>query len=164
MGTEARLTERDRHDADATATLLVPQSLGPGTIYSPTVDMSDYARVVFEILGGPAGATGDTIIISVQESLTAQAAQDGPTASSRALASGAKITTLPATAGAGFATRDDLWLITVQAEELDVDAYFRYLQLKVVTTGTSWMIAAKAVRSIAAYEPVAVTNVTEIAT
>lgn len=161
MGTEARLYEQDRHDGDATATLLRPQTLGPGTVYSPTVDMQGFDRVIFEILGGAAGATGDTIIISAQESLTAQAAQDGPTASSRVLASGAKITTLPATAGAGFAARNDLWLITVIAEELDADAYYRYLQLKVVTTGTSWLIGAKAVRSVAHYQPVARTNVTE---
>lgn len=167
MGAERALYERDRHDGDViaevgTACIFVPADHVAVTRYSATVNMQGHDRVLFEILGGAAGATGDTIIISVQEA-TAEGAEGAVAAAgSRALASGAKITTLPATAGAGFATRNDLWLIEVRSEEMDVDNLFNFLQLKVVTTGTGWVVGAVAQRSIASYEPVATTNVTEV--
>ena len=67
------------------------------------------------------------------------------------------------TSGSGYATLNQKWLIEVRAEEMDVDAGFRYLLLSyAISGGDTWLLAIEAVRSWYSYEPVAQTNATEV--
>jgi len=58
---------------------------------------------------------------------------------------------------------DNLWYIHVDVSELDVDLYFAYIQLQItVSQGDSVYLAALCERESRVFEPVPVTNVTEI--
>jgi len=67
------------------------------------------------------------------------------------------------TAGAGFATLNDVWLLEVRAEEMDVNNAFGFLLLSItVSAGDTWLLGAVALRDVRGYEPVPTTNVTEV--
>jgi len=153
---EDSLIERDRHDGDAVACLLAPQTLAAGATNTPTISMRGYDRALFSILGGAANDATATLTILVQQCNTAAAG--GP----KVLAGlyGTK-TFGPVTSGAGFATLNQKWLIEVSTEEMDVDAGFDWLRLVItVSTADTWLVAVEAQRSGADYEPVARTNIT----
>lgn len=155
---EDSLIERDRHDGDAVACLLAPQALGVGTIYTPTVSTRGYDRVLFSILGGAATDATGTLNVVVQQCNTAGGG--GP----KVLAGlyGTKAITA-VTAGTGYATLNQKWLIEVSTEEMDVDAGFDWLRLGIaVGVAGTWLIAVEAQRSGADYEPVAHTNITQV--
>lgn len=177
MGSERALYEKVRFDADSQGCLMEPQQLAPATVYTPTIDMGgvpgaaavrheSYDEVVFCIQVGAAAAGTTTLDVEALESLTAAAAQ-GPagTASAKTFASGVKqITQL--VAGDDFATLNKKILLHARADELDVDLFFRYIQLKVTVGGpaATLLLAIEADRTIASDEPVTTTNIQEIAT
>jgi len=157
---ERHLFERDRHDGDAVACLLEPQTLAAGVATTPTVHMQGFDHVIFEVLGGAANDATATLDIVVHQ--CTQAADAGADAKVLAGNYGTKAIT-QVTSGAGFATLNDLWLLEVKTEEMDVDGGFDFLLLSyTVSAADTWLLAIKAMRGLASYEPVATTNVTEI--
>ena len=160
MGAERSLVERDRHDGDAVACLLEPQVVAAGTSTTPTVSMRGYDRCLFSILGGAANDGTATLDIVVHQ--CTQAADAGADAKVLAGLYGSKAIT-QVTSGTDFATLNQKWLIEVSTEEMDVDANFDFLLLSItVSTADTWTLAVEAQRSGADYEPVAVTNITEV--
>lgn len=175
MGAERTLYERVRFDGDAVACLVQPQVVTAGSTWTPTIDMGgvpgaaavrheSYDEVVFCIMVGAAQASTCTLDVEALESLTAQAAINGPTASARTFASGAKaIGTL--TAGTGYAALNLKYLIFCRADELDVDNLYRYIQLHIDVGGAdgeTFLLAVEADRSTASDEAVTSTNIAEI--
>lgn len=157
---ERHLFERDRHDGDLVACILEPQTLTAGVTTTATVNMQGFDRCLFEVLGGAANASPTTLDIVVHQ--CTQAADAGADAKVLAGNYGTKAIT-QVTAGAGFATLNDLWLLEVKTEEMDVDGGFEFLLLSItVSAADTWVLGVKAMRAIASYEPVAVTNVTEV--
>lgn len=158
--TERSLVERDRHDGDAVACLLAPVVHAAGTFTTPTVSMRGYDRCLFSVLGGAANDDAATLDIVVHQ--CTQAADAGTDAKVLAGLYGTKaITTV--TSGTDFATLNQKWLIEVSTEEMDVDANFDFLLLSItISTADTWAIAVEAQRSGADYEPVAVTNITQV--
>ena len=154
---EVSLIERDRHDGDAVACLVAPQTLAAGATSTPTISMRGYDRALFSILGGAANDGTATLTMLVQQCDAAAAS-----GTNKVLAGlyGTK-SIGPITSGAGFATLNQKWLIEVSAEEMDVDAGFDWLRLVVtVSTADTWLVAVEAQRSGADYEPVSRTNIT----
>ena len=155
---EDSLIERDRHDGDAVACLLRPQALAVGTTNTPTVSMRGYDRVLFSILGGAETDGTGTLNAVVQQCNTAA----GGGAKVLAGLYGSKAIT-QVTAGTNYAGLNQKWLIEVSTEEMDVDNRFDWLRLAItVAVAGTWMIAVEAQRSGADYEPVAVTNITQV--
>lgn len=159
MGAERSLIERDRHDGDAVACLIAPQALAAGANNTPTVTMRGYERCLFCILGGAANDNAATLDVVVQQCDAAAAS-----GTNKVLAGlyGTKAIT-QVTSGTGYAALNQKWLIEVATEEMDVDNGFDWLRLVItVSTDDTWMIAVEAQRSIADYEPVATTNITQV--
>jgi len=153
--------EQLRLDGDAVACILEPQTLAAGASNSATVDMSGHRRCLFIVMGGAANDANATLTVLVQQ--CTQAADAGGDAKVLAGKRGTKITALPAAAGAGFATRNDLWLLEVRAEEMDVNNAFAFLRLVfTVSAQDTWIVGAVAGRDVSAYKPVEDDNVTEI--
>jgi len=173
VGTERKMTERDRYTADydtvetdgpapeAGPCLLPPINLVAGTYYTPTVDMQGYEKCLFDILGGAALDAGSTLAITVLQSTTPVATYT-QAASAKVLAglAGSKFIADDGSGGdysySGyyFYKMNRKWLIEVDVEEMDVDNLFRYLQLEIiVSSGDEWMLAIEAIRSVASYEP-----------
>ena len=156
---EDSLIERDRHDGDAVACVLEPQTLAAGTATTPTICMRGYDRVLFIIQGGAANDANATLDAVVHQ--CTQAADAGADAKVLAGLYGSKAIT-QVTAGAGFATLNQKWLIEVSTEEMDVDANYDYLLVSyTVSTADTWLLAIDTERSGADYEPVATTNITQ---
>ena len=154
--------EQLRLDGDAIACILPPgTALAAGANNTATVDMSGHRRCLFIVSGGPANDAAAVLSILVQQ--CTQAANAGADAKVLAGKRGTKITALPAVAGAGFATRNDLWLLEVRAEEMDVNNQFAFLRLVItVSAQDTWYVNAVAGRDVSAYKPVEDDNVTEI--
>jgi hypothetical protein len=159
MGAERSLIEKDRHDGDAVACSLAPQNLTAGVTTTPTVTMSGYERCLWCILGGAAADANATLDIVVHQ--CTQANDAGADAKVLAGLYGTKAIT-QVTAGTGYAALNQKWLIEVATEEMDVDNGFIYLLLSItVSAADTWYLAVEAQRSIADYEPVATTNITQ---
>jgi hypothetical protein len=165
---EDSLIERDRHDGDAVACLIEPQTLTAGVTTTPTIFMGGrvaaprgggYDRALFCILGGAANDAAATLDVVVHQ--CTQANDGGADAKVLAGLYGSKAIT-QVTAGTGYAALNQKWLIEVSTEEMDLDAYFCYLLLSItVSTADTWLLAVEAQRSGAAYEAVATTNITQ---
>jgi len=165
---ENSLIERDRHDGDAVACLVAPQTVAAGTFTTPTIFMGGrvaaprgggYDRALFYIQGGAANDATATLDAVVHQ--CTQAADAGADAKVLAGLYGSKAIT-QVTSGAGFATLNQKWLIEVSAEEMDLDNGFCYLLISyTVSAADTWLLAIGAQRSGAAYEPVARTNITQ---
>lgn len=188
MGTERKMTERDRYtsDHDTVETHGPPPGVGPCLLapqtltavgspyYTPTIDMKGYEKCLFDILGGVADDADCSLAIRVLQSTTASATlAAAPTASAKALSglAGSKRITDSALgnysySGYYFYKMNRKWLIEVDVEEMDVDALFRYLQLEIIVgsegTCTEWVLAIEAIRSLASYEPCPQTNVDQV--
>lgn len=170
---ERQIYERDRHDADAAACLLAPHQAAAGTLYTTTIDMAGFDKVLFCILGGVAGDAGATLAVQVGQATAAVTNPTPPIAAAtgfKALAGslGAKVISDSGTgnysyAGSYYYGANRKWLIHISTEEMDVDNGFRYLQVQyTISAGDTWYLAMEAVRSIAGYEPVATTNITQV--
>jgi len=157
---ERKIYERDRHDGDAVACMLTPQNLGTGVTDTDTVNMQGFDQVLWCLLGGVANDAAATLDAVVMECTQANDAGGDAKVLTGLLGSKAITQFL---ADAAFSVLDDKWLLHVRTEEMDVDAGFNFLFLRItVSAGDSWYLACEAVRSSASYEPVAVTNITEV--
>ena len=190
MGTERKLTERSRYTADydteSTAgpaaqqigpCLLAPQQIPVGgPYYTTVVDVRNYEKALFCILGG--AAIGNTAGLWVEVlQCTAPNVLDpdgegiGVGAKSLAGLSGVKKIQDDATIASGYYgsysgyyyyNMNRKWLIEVDVEEMDVDAGFRYLQVRYEVRTNAWMLAMEVERSLASWEPCPQTNVDEV--
>jgi len=151
---ERKLYEQNRFDTDSIACLIEPQILAAGTTSSIWLGVHSYDRLMFIIQGGAANDATATLDALVRQATSAAGA-------------GAKVITGKAitqvTAGAGFATLNDLWYIHVEPLELDVNGGFSHVQLQVIVSqDDTWYISAVCQRETREYEIVPTTNVTEI--
>lgn len=178
MGTERKMTERDRFTSDYDTIdaggdtgpcLLAPQTLAAGTHYTPTIDMQGFEKVVFDILGGVANDISASLAITVLQSDTAQPWNLIATnAKVMAGLAGSKFISDSADgdysySGYYYYSMNRKWLIEVDVEEMDVDAGFRYLQLRIIVSAEdTWTLGIEAIRSLASYEAVSQTGIDEV--
>lgn len=155
--TEA-IYEAIRIAGDAQACNIQPQALAAGANIGEWVDMSGVRRVCFAVLIGAANDAAATLDINVQQAVDAV----GTGAKALAGVRGAKIA-VQVVAGAGFATRNELTLIEVRAEEMDVNNAFAFLAPVVtVSAGDTWQVGVVPLRTVLTYSPAVTFNVTEI--
>ena len=160
MGAERKIYERDRHDGDAVACLLAPQNLAAPGVDTPTVYMRGFDQVLFCVLGGVANDAQATLDLQVRQCTQANDA-GGDSKVLAGLLGNKAITQM--TADAAFSVLNDKWLLHIRTEEMDVDAGFDYLELRItISAQDTWYLAVEAVRSTASYEPVATTNITQV--
>lgn len=160
MGTERYIYERDRHDGDAVACLLAPVVHAAGTFTTPTIYMRGFDRVLFSVLGGAVDLDTATLDIVVRQ--CTQANNAGADAKVLAGIYGTKAIA-QVTSGTDYASLNQKWLLEIKTEEMDVDNGFDYLLLSItISAGRTWALAVEAIRSVASYEPVAHTNITEV--
>lgn len=149
MDTYQTLLEAARFTGDAEACLLPVQTKAGGATDSAAIDMSGYGSVLFIVPLGAANAADTTITAEVLQS-------DDGGVTSKALAGvrGAKLSAT-ITAGAGFATYNGLILITVRAEEMDINNGYEWLECRLtVSAQDTWITGVIAARYRPNYEPV----------
>ena len=150
---ERVLYELDRFDNDVTATYFEPQLVAAGA--EPTgawLSMLYYDRAMFMLMAGDWTNIGDQLDAQVYQ------ATSNAGAGAKVIA-GKAITTYTSLA----TDEDNLWYIHIDVSELDVDLYFAYIQLQItVSANDSVYIAALCERESRVFEPVPITNVTEI--
>lgn len=149
MDTYQTLQEAVRFTGDTEGCLLAPYTKTAGATDSAAIDMSGYGSVLFIIQLGAANDAGATIQAEILQS-------DDAGATSKALAGvrGAKVSSL-ITAGGGFATYNGLILITVRAEEMDINDGYEWLECRLtVSAGDTWITGVIAGRDRPNYEPV----------
>lgn len=149
MDTYQTLLEAVKFTGDAEACLLAPYTKAAGPTDSAAIDMSGYGSVLFIIPLGAANDAAATIQAQILQS-------DDAGATSKPLAGvrGAKVSDL-ITAGGGFATYNGLILITVRAEEMDVNDGFDWLECRLTVSGAdTWITGVIAARYRPNYEPV----------
>ena len=178
MGTERKMTERDRYTSDydtidaggATGPcLLPPTNVGAGTYWTPCIDMKGYEKAVFDVLGGAANDVSAALEVEIYQSAvgSATAAQ---AADAKVLAglAGPKLITDSGMgnysySGFYYYSMNRKWLLEVDVEEMDVDNLFRYLQVRyVVLQGRTWLLAIQSIRSLASYEACPQTNADQV--
>jgi hypothetical protein len=142
---EQKLYEKNRFDIGGDPAI-APQNLAAGTTTSGWFGMYAYDKIMAICLGGAANDANATIDISINQ------AMDNAGTGSKAV-TGKAITQV--TAGAGFATRTDLWLIHLEVAQLDVNAGFGFIQISVtVSAGDTWYFGAVLQREEREYMPV----------
>jgi len=189
MGTERKLTERSRYTADYdTETTGGPanQQIGPcllppqevavgGPYYTTTIDMGQgatsanaFEKALICVLGGAAGGQEGTLTLDILQ-CTGPAATPVIGAGAKVLAglAGTKAITDSAMgsysySGYYYYNMNRKWLLEIDVEEMDVDAGFRYLQVRYTIAGKSWFLAMEAERSLAHYEACAQTNIDQV--
>ena len=150
---ERALYELNRFDSDVTATYFEPQLVAAGAEpVGAWLSMLYYDKAMFIIQGGDWTNIGDQLDAGVLQ------ATSNAGAGSKAVA-GKTITTYTSTA----TNENNIWYIHVDVSELDVDGGYAYIQLYVtVSANDSVYLAAICEREHRVFEPVPVTNVTEI--
>jgi len=150
--------EAIRIAGDAQSCGIPPQALPAGATNGEWVDMSGIRRVCFVVLIGAANDAAATLDIIVEQATDALGTGAKPLAGVRGPKTAAQIA-----AGAGFATLNLLKLIEVRAEEMDVNAGFAFLSAEItVSGGDTWQVGVVPLRTVVAYSPVVLTNVTEV--
>ena len=147
---ERKLYEANRFDI-AGEPAITPRNAAAGTTSSGWFGMTMYDRAEFILIGGAANDAGATIDAVVRQ------ATSNAGAGAKALITQGLVTVAitQVTAGAGFATRSDLWILHVCVEEMDINAGFSHLQLQVtVSTADTWYIGALCHRETREYEAV----------
>ena len=173
MGTERKLTERSRYTGDYDDTpaaawanvaigpcLLAPVSVPVGgPYYTTTIDMKGYEKALFCILGGAAAMQNATLTLDVLQ-CTGAAATPVIGANAKVLAGLSGTKQISDSAGGDYSysgyyyyNMNRKWLLEVDVEEMDVDAGFRYLQVRYTVAGQAWLLAMEGERSLASYEP-----------
>lgn len=150
---ERALYELNRFDTDATACYFEPQLVAAGAEpVGAWLGMANYDRIMFIVMAGNWTNIGDTLDAGVMQ------ATSNAGAGTKAVA-GKAITTYTSTA----TDENNIWYIHVDISELDVDLYYAYVQLYVtVSANDSVYLAAICHRESRVFEPIPVTNVTEI--
>lgn len=150
--------EAIRMDGDLQACNVEPQTLAAGITTGEWVDMSGFRRALFAVLLGAANDANATIDIVIQQATDVLGTGAKALAGVRGAKAAATIT-----AGAGFATRNELVLLEVRAEEMDVNNAFAFLAAIItVSGGDTWIVGVIPLRTVPAYSPVLLTNVTEV--
>jgi hypothetical protein len=184
MGTERKLTERSRYTADADTIetgpltplaycgpcLLAPQTVAAGgPYYTCTIDMKGYEKALFCILGGAAGDRDATLTLDILQATAAQTVGNTIATGAKVLAGLAGTKQISDAAGGNYSyggwyyyNANRKWLLEVDVEEMDVDAGFRYLQVRFTVAGGTWLLAMEAERSLASYEPCPQTNADQV--
>jgi len=152
---ERKLYEQNRLDVNLAGLpcYFKPQLVTAGAEPAgPWLDLANYDKVMFVIMGGDCANIGDTLDALVNQATSAAGANTKPII-------GKAITTVTSTA----TTQNDMWFIHVDISELDVDAYFAFVQLEItISANDTWYIAAFCLREQAVFEPVSMTRVTEL--
>lgn len=150
---ERKLYELNRLDNDVDACLVAPQVFS-GVTATGWLGMLYYDRIMFLIQGGAANDATATLDVQVNQA-TSNAGANSKVIAGKAIAQ--------VVAGAGCATLNQLFLIHVDISELDVDAYFAYVNLDItVSTDDTWYIAVLPLRQHRVHEVVPRTNVTQL--
>lgn len=132
---EMKLYEELRVDIGGVA-LFEPQTYAAGANTSGWLGVHAYEKVLFVVAIGEANDAAATLDIEVLE------ATDNAGAGSQNLKSATLIT-----AGAGFATLDQLVLIHVEMSEMSVNTLYSHLALQfTVSAGDTWMVSAICIR------------------
>ena len=174
MGAERKLTERSRYtgDFDTIETgpltplayvgpcLLAPQAVAAGgPYYTPTVDMRGYEKCLICVLGGAGGDRDVTLTLDILQATAAQGVGNTIATGAKVLAGISGTKEISDAAGGDYSyggwyyyNMNRKWLLEVDVEEMDVDAGFRYLQVRFTVAGGSWLLAMEAERSLASYE------------
>lgn len=151
---ERKLYELNRLDTDTVPCLVEPQVLAAGVTSTAWLGMLYYDRIMFLIAGGAANDAAATLDVQVNQA-TSNAGAGSKVIAGKAIAT--------VTAGAGFATLDQLFLIHVDISELDVDGYYAYVNLDItVSTADTWTIAVLPLREHRVFEVVPRGNVTQL--
>lgn len=150
---ERALYELNRFDNDVTACYFEPQLVAAGAEPAGAwLGMANYDRAMFIIQAGDWTNIGDTLDAGVMQ------ATSNAGAGTKAIG-GKTITTYTSLA----TNENNLWFIHVDISELDVDGGYAFIQLYVtVSANDSVYLAAVCQRQSRVFEPVPVTNVTEI--
>lgn len=160
MGTERQLGEMLRVDGDSADNLLPPQVLAAGVTTTLTVRLRGFKRAAFLIQGGAANDANATLDAVVHQ--CTQEDDGGGDAKVLAGAYGSKAIT-QVTAGAGFATLNQMWLINIIDEELDIAGGFEHVLLSItVSAADTWALCVNAIRGVAGYEPVDTSGLVEV--
>lgn len=142
---EQKLYEKNRFDIGGVAALK-PQILAAGVTTTGWFGIAAYDKLMAIILGGVANDADATLDVSINQ------ATDNAGTGSKAVPNKA-ITQV--TAGAGFATRSDLWQIHLEVAQLDVNAGFGFIQISfTVSAQDTWYVAAVLQREEREYMPV----------
>lgn len=140
---EMKLYEKLRCDIGGVA-LFEPQVRGAGASTSGWLGIAPYDKVMFVAIIGEANDAAATLNIQVME------ATSGGGAGAQVLKTATLIT-----AGAGFATLDQLVLLHVEIPEMTVNTGYSHLALRfTVSALDTWMFAAICIREEREYEPV----------
>jgi hypothetical protein len=152
MTVERKLYEQNRFDSDVTACYFEPQLVAGGAEPAGAwLGMANYDKAMFIIQGGNWTNIGDQLDAVVMQ------ATDNAGAGSKVV--GKAITTYTSLA----TNEDNIWFIHINVSELDVDNSFAFIQLVLtVSAGDSVYLSAVCQRQSRVFEPVPVTNVTEI--
>jgi len=155
MGTERKLYEQNRLDVNIAGApcYFEPQLVTAGAEpVGSWLDLANYDKVMFVILGGDCANIGDTFDALVNE------ATDNAGAGAKPIV-GKAISTRTSTA----TDQNDMWFIHVDISELDVDNYYAFVQLEIdVSQGDTWYIAAFCLREQSVFEAVSMTRVREV--
>lgn len=155
---ERALYEQNRFANDITPCYFEPALVAQGAEpVGAWLSMENYDKAMFIIQGGNWTNIGDTLDAQVWQANTA-------------VGGGAKVMSLDPLEAKAITTytsaavdENNLWYIHVDISELDVDGGFAWIQLRLaVSAGDSVYLAAVCQRQSRVFEPVPVTNVTEI--
>lgn len=148
-----KLYEQHRFDSDVSACYFEPQLVAGGAEPAGAwLGMANYDKAMFVILGGDCINIGDQLDVSVNQATDNAGAGTTPVVG-KAIATVTSLAT----------DQDDLWLIHLDVSELDVDNGFAFIQLAItVSAADSWYLGVVCHRQSRVFEPVPVTNVTEL--
>ena len=147
---ERKLYEGHRFDIGGEP-VITPRNAAAGTTSSGWLGMTMYDRAEFLLIGGVANDAAATLDAAVYQATSAA----GANAKALVTQGGVTVAITQVTAGAGFATRSDFWILHVMTEEMDINNGFSHLQLRVtVSAGDTWYIGALCHRETREYEQV----------
>lgn len=140
---EMKLYEKLRCDIGGVA-LFEPEVWAAGANTSGWLGVAPYSKVMFVVTIGAANDAAATLNIQAVEA----------TSNAGAGAQALKTATL-ITAGAGFATLDQLVLVHVEMPEMTVNTGYSHLALRfTISAGDTWLVSGIAIREHREYEPV----------
>jgi len=140
---EMKLYEKLRCDIGGVA-LFEPEVWGAGVHTSGWLGIAPYDKVMFVVAIGAANDAAATLNIQVVEATSAGGA-------------GAQVlkTATLITAGAGFATLDQLVLVHVEIPEMTVNTGYSHLALRfTISALDTWLVSAICIREEREWEPV----------
>lgn len=148
---ECKLYEKNRFDIGGEPAL-PPQAATAGTYTSGWFGMENYSSAEFILLGGVAN-DADAVLNAYVQQATSNAGANAKLLTYGV--SGQPVAITAVTAGAGFATRSDLWIMHFRDADLDVNNGFGWVRIGVgISAGDTWYIAAVLHRETRDWDPV----------